>query len=284
MDKSGPVLATAAGPRCGEEVGSDESLQHWCSLKPGASVQQAQADSDIISSRIREKDKRDASFGRHRVGMQEQVFGDVRRALLELMGSVGLVLVSRVCQAVRKPAAYARGGARERSGHSHGSGSRVASGSRGNYSRRVFFWDFMAVRPEMPVAQLSIYVECTMDSRKYSSIEDIAINSGVLFFTLGVSLATGILFGAGAGCAPSAVDLNTSLKAGGRSGQSDDGLYAKRRSLRGLLVVSRLTLSLMRLIGAECLTTEFRCGCWQRATRDSPLDHVLTMEAAARWT
>ncbi len=62
-------------------------------LKPGVSVPQAQADIDIIASRIRQKDKRDASFGMDVVGLQEQVVGDVRRALLVLLGSVALVLL-----------------------------------------------------------------------------------------------------------------------------------------------------------------------------------------------
>src|SRR5439155_678355 len=57
------------------------------------SVQQAQADIDVIAARIREKDKRDRTFGMHIVGLQEQVVGDVRRALLVLVGSVSLVLL-----------------------------------------------------------------------------------------------------------------------------------------------------------------------------------------------
>src|SRR5947209_8355216 len=71
----------------------DENYNIMARLKPGVSVQKAQADIDVISSRIREKDKRDASFGMHVVGLQEQVVGDVRRAMLVLLGSVGLVLL-----------------------------------------------------------------------------------------------------------------------------------------------------------------------------------------------
>jgi len=62
-------------------------------LKPGVSVQQAQADIDIIASRIRAKDKRDASYGMDVVGLQQQVVGDVRRPLLVLLGAVALVLL-----------------------------------------------------------------------------------------------------------------------------------------------------------------------------------------------
>jgi hypothetical protein len=63
-----------------EKNRGDENYNIMVRLKPGVSVQKAQADIDVIASRIREKDKRDASFGMHVVGLQEQVVGDVRRA------------------------------------------------------------------------------------------------------------------------------------------------------------------------------------------------------------
>ena len=72
-----------------EKNRGDENYNIMVRLKPGVSVQQAQADLDVIASRIREKDRRDASFGMHVIGLQEQVVGDVRRALLVLLGSVG---------------------------------------------------------------------------------------------------------------------------------------------------------------------------------------------------
>jgi hypothetical protein len=110
-------------------------------------------------------------------------------------------------------------------------------------------------------------------------LEDIAINGGVLVFTLGVSLATGILFGVAPVWRAIKVDLNTSLKAGGRSGQSDGGLHLRRHSLRGLLIVSELTLSLMLLIGAGLLIRSFLR--LQNVSLGFTTDHVLTMEVAA---
>jgi hypothetical protein len=43
----------------------DENYNVVVRLKRGVSVQQAQADLNMIASRIQEKDKRDASFGMH---------------------------------------------------------------------------------------------------------------------------------------------------------------------------------------------------------------------------
>lgn len=76
-----------------EQNRRDENYNILVRLKAGVSVQKAQADIDMIASRIREKDKRDTTFGMHVVTLQEQVVGDVRRALLVLLGSVGLVLL-----------------------------------------------------------------------------------------------------------------------------------------------------------------------------------------------
>jgi len=53
----------------------DENYNIMIRLKPSVSVKQAQADIEVIASRIREKDKRDASFGMHVVGLQKQSSG-----------------------------------------------------------------------------------------------------------------------------------------------------------------------------------------------------------------
>src|SRR4029077_16534355 len=119
----------------------------------------------------------------------------------------------------------------------------------------------------------------TMNPGNIPRLDDIAINGGVVVFTLGVSLATGVLFGVAPVWRGLKKGLNTSLKAGGRSGQSDGGLYLKRRSLRGLLVVSELTLSLMLLIGAGLLIRSFVR--LQSVPPGFTTDHVLTMEVVA---
>ena len=103
--------------------------------------------------------------------------------------------------------------------------------------------------------------------------------AAVLAFTFGVSLVTGILFGLAPALRAVKVDLNTSLKSGGRSGQSEGGLRVRRHRLRGLLVVSELALSLMLLIGAGLLVRSFVR--LQSVPPGFTTDHVLTMQIAA---
>jgi putative ABC transport system permease protein len=99
---------------------------------------------------------------------------------------------------------------------------------------------------------LSLAVVRAMNPGNIPRLDDIGINGTVLAFTFGLSLATGILFGLAPAWRAIKVDLNSSLKAGGRSGQSNGGLHLKRHHLRGLLVASELAFSLILLIGAGC--------------------------------
>jgi predicted permease len=101
----------------------------------------------------------------------------------------------------------------------------------------------------------------------------------VLAFTFGVSLLTGILFGLAPVWRAVRVDPNTSLKAGGRSGHSDGGLYLRRHRLRGLLVVAELALSLVLLIGGGLLLRSFVR--LQAVPPGFATQHIVTMQVAA---
>ncbi len=266
-----PLAADAAQSR------HDENYNIVVRLKPGVSVRQAQADVDIIANRIREKDKRDQSFGMHVVALQEQVVGDVRRALLVLLGSVTLVLLI-ACANVAS-LLLARGAAREKE-----VAIRTALGASWQRVARQMLTESILLAllggvAGLIVARMSLYVVRTMNPGNIPRLEDIGISGAVLAFTFGVSLLTGILFGAAPVWRAIKLDPNTSLKAGGRSGQGEGGLYLRRHRLRSLLVVSELALSLMLLIGAGLLLRSF-----VRLQNVSPgfsADGVLTMQIAA---
>ena len=276
MDKVDIFLPLPLGPDAAQRRG-DENYNIVVRLRPGVSVQQAQADIDIIASRIREKDKRDVTFGMDVVSLQKQVVGDVRRALLVLLGSVALVLLIACANVANLLLARASGREKEIA-------IRTALGAGWQRLARQLLTESILLgllggAAGLLVARVSLFVVRTMNPGNIPRLDEIGINGAVLAFTFGLSLATGVLFGLAPAWRAIKVDPNSSLKAGGRSGQSDGGLYLKRHRLRGLLVVSELALSVILLIGAGLLIRSFVR--LQSVAPGFTTDHVLTMQIAA---
>ena len=254
MDKVDMFLPLPLGPDAAQERG-DENYNIVARLKPGVTVEQAQADINVIANGIRIKDKRDASYGMDVIGLQKQVVGDVRRALLVLLGSVALVLLIACANVANLLLARAAGREKEVA-------IRTALGAGWQRIARQLLTESVLLgllggAAGLVVARLSLWVVRTMKPGNIPRLDEIGIDGTVMAFTFGVALATGILFGLAPVWRAVKLDPNSSLKAGGRSGQGDSGLYLKRHRLRGLLVVSELALSLVLLIGAGLLIRSF---------------------------
>ncbi|HTS65212.1 MAG TPA: ABC transporter permease [Candidatus Acidoferrales bacterium] len=279
MDKADIFLPLPLGADAAQRRG-DENYNLMARLKPGVSLQQAQADVDRIAARIREKDKRDRTFGMSVVGLLDQVVGDVRRALLVLLGSVTLVLLS-ACANVAN-ILLTRAAVREKE-----VAIRIAMGAGWQRLVRQLLIEsvllaVMGGAAGLLLAWWSLQVMRAINPGNIPRLEDIHINAGVLAFTFAISLLTGILFGLAPAWRALKVDLNTSLKAGGRSGQASGGLRVTRHRLRGLLVISELALSLMLLIGAGLLIRSFVR--LQSVPPGFTTDRVLAMQVAAAGT
>ncbi|MGD1095950.1 MAG: FtsX-like permease family protein, partial [Bryobacteraceae bacterium] len=130
----------------------------------------------------------------------------------------------------------------------------------------------------LSIARWTLYLVRVINPGNIPRLEDIEINGTVLSFTFGISIITGVLFGMAPAWRAMKVDLNGSLKWGGRSGQSEGGLRLARNRLCGLLVVAELALSLMLLTGAGLLIRSF---VWlQSVPPGFATDHILTMQVA----
>jgi predicted permease len=233
----------------------DENYNILARLKPGVTMEQAQADVSIIAARIREADKRDRTFTISVVPLLEQVVGNVRRAVLVLLGSVTLVLLIACANVANLLLSRAMGREKE-------TAIRTALGAGWQRLVRQFLTESILLglaggAGGLLIAWWSLYLARTINPGNIPRIGEIAIDGGVLAFTFAVSVATGIVFGAVPAFRASRVDLNSSLKSGGRSSHSEGGLGAARHRLRSLLVVGELALSVMLLIGAGLLIRSF---------------------------
>jgi predicted permease len=279
MDKVDIFLPLPLGADAVQRRG-DENYNLIVKLKPGVTVRQAQADIDIIASRIQLKDKRDRTFGMTVIGLLDQVVGDVRRAMLVLLGSVALVLLSACANVANLLLTRAAGREKEVA-------IRTALGAGWQRLARQLLTESVLLAvlggaAGLAIAQASLYLMRAINPGNIPRLEDISINGSVLLFTFGVATLAGLLFGLAPAWRAIKVDLNTSLKSGGRSGQTEGGLLVSRHRLRGLLVVSELAFSLMLLIGAGLLIRSF--ARLQNVPPGFAADHVLSMGVAAGGT
>jgi predicted permease len=269
-------LPLPLGPNAVNRRG-DENYNLMARLKPGVTMSQAQADIGVIAGRIREKDKRDKTFTISVVPLLDQVVGNVRRAVLVLLGSVALVLLIACSNVANLLLARATGRQKEVA-------IRTALGAGWQRLVRQLLTESVLLgviggAAGLLIAKWSLYVVRTINPGNIPRLDVIGIDGSVLAFTFGVSILTGIVFGLAPALRAAKVDLNSALKSGGRGTQGDGGFSASRHRLRSLLVVSEMAFSLMLLIGAGLLIRSFVR--LQSVPPGFNADHVISMRLGA---
>jgi putative ABC transport system permease protein len=241
---AGDVWVPLAWDSATRAVRKNHSYLVVARLKPGAAMSQAQAEMNTISSQLERVDP-DANrdWGAVVVSLRENLVGSVRPVLLVLLGAVAFVLLIACANVANLITARNLTRRKEIA-------VRAALGaSRGRALQQLLcetvvlsvtggLMGLAAANAIMPL--LAGYV-----GEQFPLAGDIPLDARVLWFTLGISIATGILTGALPAWRGSKTDLNDALKQGSR-GASESGAGRTRN----ILVAAEVALSLILLAGA----------------------------------
>ncbi|MGA2652904.1 MAG: ABC transporter permease [Terracidiphilus sp.] len=223
---------------------------HWLlamgRLKPGVTIQQAQANMDAVTAGIASQfPKSNKGWGASVEPLHNDFLPKEEiKILWILLGAVGFVLLIACVNVANL--LLARGATRQRE---------VAVRTALGASRKIIFTQFVTENLLLAligglcgigVGLLSIKgLQVLMPEGTLPSEADLTLNLPILLFSLAASTFSGLLFG----CAPAwyatRVDPADALKEGGRSGTG-----AGRQRLRRLLVIGEFALSLALLTGA----------------------------------
>jgi putative ABC transport system permease protein len=222
-------------------------------LKDGATFAQAQSEMTRVAAQLSTMFPQfDAGWTARVVPLKEQLTGDVRPALLVMLGAVGFVLLiacanvanlllARATTRRRELAVRAALGAdRRRLIRQMLAESLVLSSCGGAAGLFLAWWALHGLRTivadKLPIARL----------------EFVGLSGWVLLFACAIAVGSGLLFGIVPALSASGNTLTEALKEGGRTGTGARGGRARQA-----FVVVETALALMLLVGAGLLVRSF---------------------------
>jgi predicted permease len=221
-------------------------------LKSDLTVAQAQAAMDLITKHVESQDHRYVGwFNTRVVPLQRQVVGDTRRPLQLMLSAVGIVLLI-ACSNVAN-LLLTRSLARRKEFT-----LRAALGAGPARLIRQLLTESLLIAIAaggvgILIAYAGIYFVKALGPSNIPRLREVTLDLPVLAFALGISLATGILFGLAPAIGAARENLVDSLKEGN---QRSGGSRITPR-LRNALLVSQVALALVLVIAAGLLTRTF---------------------------
>ena len=220
-------------------------------IKPGVSLEQAQAQMTAIGARL-EHQYPESNKGKSVavIRMRDSMVQDVQTTLYLLLGAVALVLLIGCANVANLLLGRATARSREIA-------IRAAVGaSRGRIVRQLvtesIVLALIAGAAGLLLAKWGADALVALAPGNVPRLADSAIDGRVLAFTLGISVAASLLFGLAPALQVSRVDLNEALKQG-----ASRMLGGRSVRTRATLVVLEVALSVMLLAGAGLLIRSF---------------------------
>jgi putative ABC transport system permease protein len=221
-------------------------------LKPGVSIAQAQAELDAIAARLAKKFPAENSGWIIRLKpLQRVIVGDVRTALLVLLGAVGLVLLIACANISNLLLARATSRVKEIA-------LRIALGAgRARIIRQLLtesaVLGLLGGAAGVLLAYWGVHALISFLPESVPQIHAVRVDASVLIFALALSILASFIFGLAPAFFAASSNLQASLKEGaGRSGE-----LGSRRFARNSLAVAEVGLAMVLLVAAGLLLRSF---------------------------
>jgi putative ABC transport system permease protein len=227
-------------------------LQGVGRTKDGVSPEQAQAEIETIGRQLA-KQYPDSNEGVDITAMSlhEAMVGDIRRAFWVLLGAVGFVLLIACVNVANL--LLARAAARENE-----IAVRTALGAgRGRLIRQLLTESIILAIVGgglgLLLAVWGVEGLLALEPQGIPRLNEVRVDPNVVFFTMGLSLVTGLLFGLVPAFQSTRGGISATLKEGGRGALTSRG----GSRMRTTLVIAEVALAVMLLAGAGLLIRSF---------------------------
>jgi putative ABC transport system permease protein len=221
-------------------------------MKPGVTVPRARAEMETIAARLAQQyPEYNTRIGAVVNPLHEEIVGNMKPALLILLGAVAFVLLIACANVANL--LLARAAARHKE-----IALRLALGAdRARLTKQLLVESVMlsmlGAMVGLALAYAGLRVLTQFIPADVAQAEMITIDGKVLLFTLAVALITGLIFGLAPASQAAHFNLNDTLKEGGR----DSGAGPRGKRLRSALVIAEVAVSFILLIGAGLLINSF---------------------------